>query len=462
MESQRGQNNLTQGGMTRNLLLFAVPFLLANFLQAAYGAVDLWVVGKFGGGQAGVSAVASGGEVMHLVMAFIMGLTTGATVLIGQFFGAGDKRNTSRSIGMTLSVSALLGVVMTAFLLVLSPYLVAALQTPREAVEATHDYLSICSWGVIFIVGYNALSAIFRGFGNSNAPLVFVGIACVCNVIGDLILVAWLKLGVRGAAWATVTSQALSMIFAAWYFWKGGFGFKFKLPNFRIVWSLAWQYIRIGVPIAVQGILINLSFLFIVSIVNTMGVAASAGYGIVNRINGFAMLPAGSFAMAMAAITAQNIGAGKPVRAVRTLWLAVAYTLACGSVFFVLFQTIPDDLVALFIARDSDGATEVIRQGVLYARSFSWEYILVPIVFCTNGFFNGCGRAFFSMANNLCSTFLIRVPVSYFFSVMAGATLFHVGFAAPMASFTSNIVALIFLLSGKWRLPRAAKTAEKA
>lgn len=204
----KGRQNLTHGSMTRNLVTFAIPFLLANLLQALYGAVDLWVVGKFGGGKIGTAAVANGGEVMHLVMSFIMGLTTGATVLIGQYFGAGDKRNTSRSIGMTMSFSMLIAVLMTAIFVPGVPLLTRLLNVPKEAVGQTLDYMGICAWGTVFIVGYNALSAIFRGFGNSTAPLIFVGIACGVNIIADLLLVAWLGMGPVGAAWATIASQA--------------------------------------------------------------------------------------------------------------------------------------------------------------------------------------------------------------------------------------------------------------
>ena len=454
MNFSSGKKNLTRGNMAANLLLFSVPFLLANLLQALYGAVDLWVIGKFGGGKIGVAAVANGGELMHLVMSFIMGATTGATVLIGQYFGANDHRNTQRSIGMTLTLSLLLGIAATFVFVALTPVLVKALNTPAEAEAATASYMRICAWGILFIVGYNALSAIFRGFGNSAAPLVFVGIACFCNTVGDFLLVAWLGMGVAGAAIATIASQAISMMLALWYLAKGGFDFQFRAANFRLPGDLVWKYLKIGFPIAVQGILISLSFLFIVSIVNAMGgenSAFAAGYGIVNRINGFAMLPAGSFAMAMAAITAQNIGANKPVRALRTLYFAIACTLTAGIIFLIILQLWPERMIALFIDPNGEGAQDVIRHGALYARSFSWDYVMVPIVFCTNGFFNGCGRTFFSMSNNLAGTFLIRVPASYLFSLLSGATLYHVGFAAPLASLLSNTVAIIYLVSGRWK-----------
>ena len=197
-----------------------------------------------------------------------------------------------------------------------------------------------------------------------------------------------------------------------------------------------------------------LSVTIIVSIVNAMGgdnAAPAAGYGIVNRINGFAMLPAISFAMAMAAITAQNMGANKPIRAQRTLVLAITCTMALGLVFLLLLQLFPENMVALFIDRKSAGAEEVIRNGALYARSFSWDYILVPIIFCTNGFFNGCGKTFFTMGSNLFCTFFVRIPVSYACSIMTGATLYHVGLAAPLASVLGCGIAIYYLLSGRWR-----------
>jgi Na+-driven multidrug efflux pump len=261
-------------------------------------------------------------------------------------------------------------------------------------------------------------------------------------------------MGVRGAACATIISQALSVIISFVFFLKGNFNFKFTKANFVIVWNLVGKYVRIGVPIGVQSILINISFLFIVSIVNKMGgsnPACAAGYGIVSRINGFTMLPAISFAMAMSALTAQNIGAKKYLRAVKTLYTALTFTMILGVIFLAGMQLCPEFFISLFIDKSNPESAEVISQGVLYARSFSIEYILVPIVFCTNGFFVGSGHAMFSMINNLTSTFILRVPVSYFASLITGATLFHIGLAAPMASLFSAIVALIFLFSGKWK-----------
>lgn len=460
-----GGNDLTRGNAAVNLLKFTVPFLLAFFIQFLYSAADMAIVGRYGGGPAGVSAVASGSEVMHLVMSLIMGLTAGATVLIGRFYGAQDTDNAARCTGMTLSVGVLASAVMTAVMVPSVPWIAGMLRTPPEAWAETISYATICSWGIIFIAGYNALSAIFRGFGNSNAPLLFVGIACAVNVIGDLLLVAGLGMGVAGAAYSTVASQALSMVFAIFFLLKSNFGFRLKMSDFRISLWMLKRLASVGVPIGIQNVMVGLSFLFLFAIVNKMGVASSAAYGIGGKINGFAMLPAIAFSMAVSAIAAQNMGANKPKRALVTLRLAVTYTLIFGAGALTVLQLFPEFFVRVFLAdggtgktaEDAARAADTMTAAVGFIRSFSWEFILVPVVFCTNGFFNGCGRAFFSMANNLGSTFLVRVPAAWLLSLIPGATLFHVGFAAPLASFASNLVAVYYLLSGKWRPKRNAR-----
>ena len=324
--------DLTRGNAAANLLKFALPFLLAYFMQVLYSAVDFMVVGHFCDGSAGVSAVANGSEVMNLIMSLILGLTTGATVLIGRYYGAKNMEKVNASIGMVLSLSTLIALGMTAVVVPCIPFIVHCLKTPPEAVRETASYAGICSLGIFFIFGYNALSAIFRGFGNSTAPLIFVGIACIINVIGDLLFVAVFNMGVPGTALATVLSQACSMFFALYYLRKGPVRYQFKRENFRIPWNLARDYIKIGIPIGIQGIMVSLSFLFIFTIVNSMGVSASAGYGICAKINGFAMLPAMAFSMALSATTAQNMGAGKPHRAIHTLWLGIGYTFSFGAV----------------------------------------------------------------------------------------------------------------------------------
>lgn len=442
--------NLTRGNALRNLWAFSVPFLLSYLLQALYSTVDMFIVGRFGNGSISVAAVTNGGCIMMFILNITAGLTTGATVLIGKCVGANDREKLNKSIGTALSLFMICAGCLTIFLLAVLPFVLKIMHVPENALQETAAYAGICVTGVFFITGYNAFAAIFRGLGNSTAPMIFVAIACVFNVIGDLILVAGLKTGAAGAAIATVAGQGLSMLFA-FFFMRKNVDFSFTLKNLKPDKAIVKELFRIGLPISVTGSLIDLSFMFITAIINTMGTAATAGVGIVGRINSFAMLPAISAMGAISAITAQNMGAGKPVRALYTLKLGIAGTMIFGISAMIAFLGFPEKIVGLFIDKNAFGAQETIEAGASYAKSFCLEYILVPVVFCTNGFFNGCGRSFFSMLNNVLCTFAFRVPMAWYFSTMAGASIFAVGFASPLASFASNILAVIYLSSGRWR-----------
>ena len=442
--------NLTRGNALMNLWAFSVPFLLAYLLQALYSTVDMFIVGRFGNGSISVAAVTNGGCIMMFILNITAGLTTGATVLIGKCVGANDQEKLNKSIGTALSLFMICAGCLTIFLLAVLPFVLKIMHVPENALQETAAYAGICVTGVFFITGYNAFAAIFRGLGNSTAPMIFVAIACVFNVIGDLILVAGLKTGAAGAAIATVAGQGLSMLFA-FFFMRKNVDFSFTLKNLKPDKAIVKELFRIGLPISVTGSLIDLSFMFITAIINTMGTAATAGVGIVGRINSFAMLPAISAMGAISAITAQNMGAGKPVRALYTLKLGIAGTMIFGISAMIAFLGFPEKIVGLFIDKNAFGAQETIEAGASYAKSFCLEYILVPVVFCTNGFFNGCGRSFFSMLNNVLCTFAFRVPMAWYFSTMAGASIFAVGFASPLASFASNILAVIYLSSGRWR-----------
>ncbi len=444
------QQDLTRGSALKNLWQFSFPFLLAYLLQALYNTVDLFVVGRFGNGSVSVAAVANGSCIMMFILNLISGLTTGSTVLIGQYVGAGDQEKLRRCIGTSLCLFMICSVILTLVMLAAMPLILNLMQVPQSAYQETKAYSDICVLGIVFITGYNAFSAVFRGLGNSVAPLIFVAIACVFNIIGDLVLVAGFHMGATGAAAATVAGQAISMFFA-YFFMRKTVRFEFKIKNFIPDYALVRELFKVGLPISVTGGLIDFSFMFITSIINAMGMAAAAGVGIVGRINAFAMLPAVSAMGAISAITAQNIGAHKPVRALYTLKLGIAGTMIFGIMAIALFLLIPEKIIGFFMDRNAFGAQETIEAGTAYAKSFCFEYILVPVVFCTNGFFNGCGRSFFSMLNNVLCTFVFRIPMAYYFSTMANASLYAVGFASPLASFASNILALIYLASGRWR-----------
>ena len=445
----RGERDLTQGGITSTLVTFAIPFFIANLLQALYGSVDLMIVGRFATSVADVSAVACGSQIITVILMTVAGLTTAGTVLIGKFFGARQYEEVSKTIGTMLSTFLVCTVLITALMFWAAPCLVRLLRTPEDALADADRYVLICSAGTIFIFGYNGFSAILRGVGNSTSPMIFVAIACVCNILLDLLLVGKYSMGAVGAAIATVGSQALSMFFAIAYIRRMGNLFDFHLRSFRIVPELVKKLFVIGLPLSVQSVLIDFSFMLIFSIINKLGIEASAGYGICARLNGFTMLFSISFGMALTAIVAQNLGAGQTKRALDFLKMSIFLSGIIAILLFCWMEFWPESAFMIFTKEPG-----VIAAGSNYMKSFCFDVLLVAFVFSANGFLNGTGHTRFTMVNNLLPTFLIRVPGAWLISRLPGAPLYGIGWAAPLASLLSVIITLIYLKTGRWKIKR--------
>lgn len=440
------EQNLTEGSISKTLVLFALPFVFANLLQALYGACDLIIIGHFTKESASISSVAIGAQVMHLVMSFIIGFSSGTTVLIGHAFGASKFDEIQKIANTVLIFFGILAIFVLLMMFCFSPNLIYIMQTPPEAYIGAVNYVKICSFGIIFIFMFNAVSSILRGVGNSAVPMMFVAIGGAINIILDLIFIGLLNLGVNGAAIATVISQGICTLSLVLYVKNNKFSFELKFRNARFYFDKIKNIIKLGLPLSFQDSMVQMSFIILLSLANKMGVDASAGYGSANRLNGFTMLPAFSFAMALTPIVAQNMGAKKRLRAKYTLYTAIGYTFVFGLICLIWQQINPESAVGIFTS-DAD----VIREGASYLKSFSFDLIIVPFVFCTNAFFTGCGHTWFSMANNLLAALLIRVPLAFIITSIFGKTLFNLGVAAPVASICSVIVALIYLKSGYWR-----------
>ena len=430
-------SKLTEGKIWSTLLGFAIPFLAASLLQALYGAADLFMVGQFAD-SAAVSAVASGSQIMQTLTGIVLGISTGGTVLIGRYIGAEDEEGAARAVGTMCIVFAGLALVLTPLMIAAGGEIVAVMQMPAEAVRYAEEYLLICSCGIPFIIGYNAVSGIFRGMGDSRTPVYFIALACVINVGLDYVLVAGFHLAAAGAAAATIAAQAVSFLAALVYMVKKGLAFPFRRRHLRFHVPSAVFIFKVGCPLALQDALVNMSFLIITAIVNSMGVIASASVGVVEKILGFAMLPPGAFSSAVATMTAQNIGAGKPKRALRGLEYGVFYSLIFGVIVFATAQFTPETITSVFSADSS-----VVEGAACYFRSFSIDCMLVAFVFNMNAYFSGCGKSVISMIHSLMATFCVRIPVSYFVSRMEGSTneiLRMLGYAVPMATAFSLLV----------------------
>ena len=323
----------TEGKILQPLILFAMPVLFALFLQAMYGAVDLLVVGKFAS-SADVSAVSTGSQIMMTLTNLISCFAMGTTVLLGQLIGCGKKEEGGKAVGTAMVMFAGIALVMTVLLVCFAPQISSIMHAPKEAFDKTAAYVRICGCGMIVIVAYNLIGCIFRGIGDSKMPLFTVAIACVCNIAGDLVLCAGFHMGSTGAACATVFAQVVSVVVSFGFIRKKQLPFVFKKENVRIHKDLLKKMAGLGAPIALQDLLVSISFLIILAIVNSMGVTASAGVGVAEKVCAFIMLISSAFMQSMSAFVAQNYGAGRMDRAKKALYNGI------GQTKFVMLQGI--------------------------------------------------------------------------------------------------------------------------
>lgn len=434
------QGNFTEGKIFAPLLAFALPVLLALFLQSLYGAVDLLVVGQFAT-SADVSAVSTGSQIMFTVTNVIAALAMGTTILIGQQMGAGRNEQAGRTMGTSIVFFTVLALILSVVMVAFVKPIATIMNAPQEAFAMTCDYLRICSSGMIFIVGYNLIGSLFRGLGNSRLPLLTVAIAAVINIFGDLFCVCVLHMGAAGAAVATVVSQAISLVISFLFIRRMKLPFHFTRKELCWDGSLIRRVLGLGFPIAISDFLVGLSFLVIVAIVNVLGVTASAGVGVAEKVCGFIMLVPSAFSQSMAAFAAQNFGANKLDRARKGLLYGLAVSWIIGAVMAYL-SFFHGDMLCRIFAREP----EVVAAGWQYLKAYGIDCLLTPVFFNLAGYFNGLGRTRFVMAENLIGGIGIRLPVSYLMSRIKPVSLFRIGLATPCASLTQSVLCVIYFV----------------
>lgn len=438
-------HDLTKGNLFSTLIRFALPFLGSNLLQTLYGIVDLYIVGQFSDAE-NLAAVSIGSLIMSTISYLLIGLTTGATVLVGQHIGAGSKKDAEDTIANAFTAFPLIGLGAAVLMFLISVPLLRLMNTPEESFAQTLSYVRICCAGVFFTAGYNTLTAVLRGMGDSNKPLLFVVIACVVNVAGDLLLVAGFGMGASGAAIATAAAQAISLIAGVLYIRRRDFPFDFRLRSFSLRGGNTARLMRLGVPLALQESMITVSFLIVEAVINRMGYIASAGGGICDRVFLIATIPANSFAAATAAMVAQNIGAQEFERCKRCAVISCTASFALSLCIFIWMLFAPRSVAGIF-TKDS----AVIAAACAYLRISKIEFLMCSVLFCLNGFINGTGHTRFTFWSNLLSSFCIRLPLVFLFAGRPGATLMHVGAALPFSAAAQIIAAAVYLRAGKWR-----------
>lgn len=433
------KQDFTQGSIPVKMVRFMIPILGALILQAMYSAVDLLIVGKFGT-TAGISGVSTGSNIVNMATFTICGLTMGVTVLIGRYLGEGRPERIGRVIGGVICFFLSLALFLTVFLLVFARPVAVLMQAPEEALDLTVQYIRICGAGMVFVIAYNVISSIFRGMGDSRLPLIFVAIACGVNVIGDLVLVAGFHMNVAGAAIATIGAQAVSVVLSLviirrqklpFTLTKADIGFSEEVKKFLVI----------GAPMAFQELLTNLTFLALCAFINRLGLEASSGYGVAQRLQSFVMLIPSSIMQSMSSFVAQNVGACKEDRAKQAMKCGMGIGAGVG-VFIAYMAFFHGDLLSG--AFTSDAA--VIGRSFEYLRGFAPEAIVTSILFSYMGYFNGHSRTMFVMGQGLAQSFLIRLPMSYIMSIQPNASLTQIGLAAPTATVFGIVLCTVYYI----------------
>lgn len=416
------------GPIIPTMLKFSIPVLLALFLQAFYGAVDLWAVGQFCG-AAEVSAVSTGSQTMLIINGLVTGLALGTTVLLGMRIGEGDSAGASRVIGTSIYVFTGLGAALTVLVMVLARPIALLMNAPAEALEHTVAYIRICGAGCIFIAAYNLTSAIFRGMGNSRAPLVFVAIASVVNIVGDILLTKVFNLGAAGVAIATTAAQAISVVLSLLLMKKHGLAFKLTRETLRPEKGTALGVIKLGFPVALQDMCNELSYLIVIGLVNNLGLTIAAGVGIAEKIAMFIFLVPLSYMQSVSAFVAQNTGAGLHTRARRAMWDGMLTAAIIGGGIALLTFFFGDVLSAIFIEE-----AEVIAVSAEFLKATSIECFVLSIAYCFTGYFNGIGKTAFVMTQSIFAGLAVRVPLAWLMTTRATPVVFHIGLAETAAS----------------------------
>lgn len=436
---QDSRSDFTQGSILGKLVPFMLPILGALILQAAYGAVDLLVVGRFGT-TSGLSSVSTGSQVLNLVTFVITQSAMGITVLIARYIGEKKQQQIGALIGGSIVVFAMISAVLFVVMICFSRPIAVLMQAPAEAVSLTSMYVKICGGGMFFIVAYNLLAAIFRGLGDSKSPLIFVAVACVVNIAGDLVLVAGFHLDAAGAAIATVLAQAVSVVLALLLLFKRKLPFTIKKNDFKIN-EHCKRALKTGLPLALQECLTQISFLALCAFVNKLGLEASSGYGVACKLVNFAMLIPSALMQSMASFVSQNVGAGNEKRARKALFTGIGVGLTIGLIVFVFIMFKGDLLTGIFTTAEA-----VIQKGYDYLRGFALETMVTAILFSMIGYFNGHDKTVWVMIQGLIQTLLVRLPLAYYMSIQPDASLTKIGFAAPVATMFGIVLNMIFYI----------------
>ncbi|NSW90695.1 MAG: MATE family efflux transporter [Firmicutes bacterium] len=444
--------DMTKGSETKHILVFAIPMFIGNIFQQLYNMVDAVVVGRFIGKDA-LAAVGTSSPVIFLLVALVMGLSIGASVIISQLYGAGDLKKLKRAVSTAYIFLLISGAIITLMGLLSSRGLLILLQTPKEIFNDAAAYLNIFFSGLIFTFVYNAISAILRGLGDSKTPLYFLITSSLLNVGLDVLFVAVFGMGVAGAAWATVISQGVSAILCLIYVYARVELLRILPKDMVFDKDLFIKSVKLGIPGSIQQTVVSVSMMALQGLVNSYGSVTMAAYTAASRIDSIAMMPIMNLGLASTTFTAQNIGAGELKRVRRGYRRSLAMVTICCIITSAIILSFGPNLMSIFI--DSK-EVEVITQGNDYITVVSFFYILMGVMFVTNGVLRGSGDMIVSMASTLTSLG-IRIIAAYILSSVETIGYKGIWWSIPIGWLVGATIAIIRYKSGKWVEKRVVK-----
>ena len=450
MSRARLSKDFTQGNIARQLLWFMLPFMASNAMQVLYSTIDMIIVGEFVG-TPGLSAVSQSSQIMNFATMVCLGVSNGGQVLIAQALGSGKKKELNQIIGTLFSVIVILSVALSAVILLAQNWIMDVMNIPAESRKYALDYLIICGAGLVFTAGYNMVSAVLRGMGDSKRPFLFIGIASAVNLVLDLLFTGLWKWEVAGAAWATIIGQAVSFVFSLIYLYKQkeSFGFDFQKESFKINKRYAKMIAALGTPMAIQSGCINLSMLFVNSMINQVGVVASATFGVGIRIDDIINKISQGIHYAAMPMISQNVAAKQPKRAVgvvRYAWLYSGILTVVAITAYLLFGK------QLFMAFSDDPLVHEMSGD--FIKAILWMFPALAVMRGSSAFIQGIGNAKLSMVLALLDGVVLRIGLSWLLGIVLDLGFFGFVLGYGLAAYGCAIPGMIYFLSGIWKKRR--------
>lgn len=439
--------DLTTGSVPKKLMVFAYPFMLSNLLQVIYNVVDMIVIGQVVGSE-GLSAVSIGGDLLAFCTMICIGFSSAGQIMISQFTGKGDREAVKSIIGTMFTSILAFSLVLSVVTIFMADTFLGWMKTPAEAYAQARDYAIVCFSGLFFVYGYNVVSAILRGMGDSMRPFIFIATAAVINFLLDLLFISVMGMEAFGAALATIIGQAFSFIASIIYLYKKreAFGFDFKLKSFALRWDKLKPMIKLGFPLALQFAAISISMLFVNSYINSYGLIASAVTGIGNKLRNVMSIFTRSIATAGSSMVGQNMGAGKPDRVKQMVRTASIICLSAGILVSGIFLLFPKQIFSLF-----DRNPEVLAWAPRYMWTLALTFMSFSVMSPFNAVINGIGFAGLSLVIALVDGVVSRIGLSLLLGITFNMGIEGFWYGSALASFMTGIIGGIYYFSGKWK-----------